>query len=56
MRLEGNRLFTLLAVVLLLFAVLAGGALVAFVRASSYGHRVGEIRGIGDMMPELFRE
>ncbi len=56
MRLEGNRLFTLLAVVLLLFAALAGMALFVFVRNSTYGKRIEKIDDIGQMMPELFRE
>lgn len=56
MRFDGSRLFILLSLTMVLFLVLAGVALIGFVRASNYGVRLQRINDIGDMMPELFRE
>ena len=51
-----SHLFTLLAIVVLLFMLLTGVALIGFFRASNYGVRLNQINETGDMMPELFRD
>lgn len=53
---QGSRVFTLLSIVILLFMVLAGVALIGFFRASTYGTRLNTINETGNLMPDLFRE
>lgn len=53
---RGSHLLTLLAIVVLLFMLLAGIALVGFIRASNYGVQLNQINETGKLMPDLFRE